>query len=150
MTYMEDVFIENTDLISGDLRKEGLIVSRYLTKSDPPEELVALYCTANQVLFLSTHNKDPDRYHLHLILQYPFLLPFIDAFSSIFRPRGLIRKKILVMLSILETSPEFSELFRPLAFSRFRFIFTLMIMALSTVAKSLIGLCLMLLLPRKK
>ena len=118
---MENDPIINKNLSTDDLRKEGLIISHYLIKSDPPTELITHYVTANQTL-LSSSKLDPDRHLICRLLQYPRILPFIDAYSGVFKPKNLLRKKMLIMLSILETAPEFTESFRPISFSRIQFI----------------------------
>lgn len=45
-------------------------------------------------------------------LRNPRALPFLDAAASFLEPQGLLRRKLLLMLALLETSPEHVGRFR--------------------------------------
>ena len=130
------------DFITDELRREGMVLFRYLIKSEPISELINRYIAANQTLFPSPKFNSDQRL-IRCIARYPGFLPYIDAYSGFFKPKSLLRKKILIMLSIIETTPEFVESFRPLPFSKIQFMGNLISAGLSSAVKCLIGACLL-------
>ena len=90
---------------------EARAVARYLLGVEPPEPLLARYRQAHAVLL-----PDPspqDQAVLEFLRRHPWSLPFLDGATSLLAPESILRKKILLMLSILETTPAFAPIFIP-------------------------------------
>ena len=89
------------------LRTEAIAFSRYLVGEDPPDELVERYCQAN-----TERLREPvsarDRAVLDFVHRHPWAIPMLDARFAL-GGSSLLRKKLLVMMAILETSPAFVE-----------------------------------------
>lgn len=99
---------ETMDRLSLECRR----FSRYLIGADPPAALVARYGAASRVLFPDAATPG-DRALLDFADAHPWSLAFLDAAAGLFRPESLLRKKMLLMLAILETTPEYAERFEP-------------------------------------
>lgn len=100
------------------LEKEAILFTKYLTGTTPSSVLVERYAEACVKLNLSGVEEE-DKY-LQKILRRPFLLPFVDAALSMRSKKTLLRKKMLVMLAILETTPDYYTFFSSKNFSLFR------------------------------
>jgi hypothetical protein len=90
--------------------KEARIFTRYLLNQEPSAELVERYATACKKLRITADIEQVKI--LDKAIQSPSLIPFLDAAFSFGKQNHLLRRKILVMLAILETSPEFYNDFR--------------------------------------
>ena len=91
---------------------EACVLARYLVGRTPPQELIDRYEKARHTLF--TEPVEPrDAALVGFVQRHPWSVPFLDAASGIFRPEGLLRRKILTMGAILETAPEFADEFLP-------------------------------------
>ena len=71
-----------------------------------------------------------------LCIDRPWIIPHVDAWLGFRYPGHPVRKKIFIMLSILETQPEYSDFFLP---SRHSFIYLLNIGLTSIWAITKIG-----------
>ncbi|MDB6056269.1 MAG: hypothetical protein JWO95_113 [Verrucomicrobiales bacterium] len=85
------------------LRSEFQLFSRYLVASAPSPELNDLYADAAK-RFFSNAPSQRDAVEISFIQRFPFSIRYLDAFDSVFRRGSLLRKKILLALSVLETS----------------------------------------------
>jgi len=85
-----------------ELRTEAIAFSRYLVGSEPSEELIARYCEANRELFAG----EEDRGVVEFARRHPWSIPLLDARFAL-GGTSLLRKKLLVMMAILETTPRF-------------------------------------------
>jgi hypothetical protein len=95
------------------LGSEGRLIGSYLTGVEPPDELVARYVDASLTLFPD----DPcpsDRMVLEFVHRHPWSLPPLEAALGLLRPTSLLRKKIVVLMAILETEPGLAPRFDPL------------------------------------
>ncbi len=90
-------------------RREGRLFARYLLKEEPPEELVERYVAADTALF-GTKNHDV---LTSFVERHPWSLPYLDAAAAFLQPTSLLRKKLLVTLAIVETTPHYTHLFLP-------------------------------------
>lgn len=99
------------------LKKEAYLFGRYLLKKDPDEKSIALYTSAMNILPFSLSHKEERM--LNFMYKNSWAVPLIDAGLAILNPKSLVRKKIFTMLAILESTPEYSGLFLPRAFSPF-------------------------------
>lgn len=88
-----------------DLRAEAIAFGRYLIGHAPADDLIERYCRANEKL-LAREPKDPA---VRYAREHPWTIPMLDAATGLVTLRGgysLLRKKLLVMMAILETTPE--------------------------------------------
>lgn len=86
---------------------------RYLIGREPGEALVDRYCRANQALF----GGETDDAVLAFARAHPWSIAMLDAGSGLSGGESLLRKKLLVMTAIVETTPELVERFEQRAAS---------------------------------
>lgn len=90
-----------------DLRAEAIAFGRYLVDHTPGDELVDRYCRANAELF-AHEAPDPAVAYARV---HPWAISLLDAAAGLAAMRGgepsLLRKKLLVMTAIVETTPEY-------------------------------------------
>jgi hypothetical protein len=96
------------------LRTEARQFSRYLIGAEPSDALVARYCDANAILFAAPPSPR-DRARLAFAAAHPWAIPLLDAALAVSDPTSLFRKKLLVMMAILETTPQFAARTAPRA-----------------------------------
>jgi hypothetical protein len=87
------------------LAAEGRLIGRYLVGVDPAPELIERYCRANEVLFTDAPSP-ADRSILHFLEKHPRSLSLLEAAAGLVQPASRLRRKIIVMMAILETAPE--------------------------------------------
>lgn len=93
--------------IATDLRAEAVQLARYLAGVAPSEELVERYARAHaEVLRPPT---PADRAVLAFVRAHPWSLPLLDAGTALVRGAPLLRRKLLVMMAILEATPEHAD-----------------------------------------
>lgn len=92
-----------------DLKLEASIVTRYLIKRNPTVPVTNLYIRAMQASDLPVSEKD--KRLLNLMRRYPFLLRFFDAGLALTEPTSEVRRRLFVMFSILESTPEYADHF---------------------------------------
>jgi hypothetical protein len=90
--------------------KEFKLFARYLIGQDAPDELFARYARANSIFFGEGCNPK-ETATLALACQHPWTLPYLDAACGLLRPDHLLRKRLLVMTAILETTPALADHF---------------------------------------
>ena len=122
------------------LEKECQLITRYLVDKAPSQEFISSYIMGNSSLF-SDPPLEEDLSILSFIRQFEWVLPFLDAACGILRPRSLLRKKILLMVAILEASPHYTDHFLPEAVSLSRFFFSMMRYGVQTGLKAVLGCC---------
>jgi len=91
---------------------EGRLIGRYLTGADLPDELVARYVEASRTLFPDGPST-ADATVLEFVRRHPWSLPPLESALGLLRPSALLRRKIVVMMAILETEPRFADRFDP-------------------------------------
>lgn len=91
-------------MTSTDLRDEFRSLSSYLTATPASDELCQRYERAH-VLRLPAVVSPYDAAFVRCVRRFPSTLRYADAFQALFRRNGVLRKKLLLALSILETSP---------------------------------------------
>jgi hypothetical protein len=87
------------------LRTEAILFSRYLVGADPPEELITRYAEADAILFEAPASA-ADRKILAFARAHPWSIALFDARTCV-SPGSRFRRKLLVMMAILETTPRF-------------------------------------------
>lgn len=92
--------------------REACLFGHYLVGREPPSALARRYVEADRVLFTRDAGL-PEQRVMAFILRHPRSLPFVDAAAGLLRPDSLLRRKVLVMAAILETSTPFVDEFLP-------------------------------------
>jgi len=90
---------------------EAEIFGKYLLGNIPNQKSVILYVDAMNKLKISLDKKEEKL--LQFMLRNPNSVKWIDSGLAMFRKESPIRKKLLVMSAILETIPEYANLFFP-------------------------------------
>jgi hypothetical protein len=124
------------------LHHEAQLFTRYLLDADPSPEIVARYVGANQVVFHGNGSVN-DMALVRLATRRPATLPFLDAATGVLRPRSLLRRKLLLMASILEATPAFADDFLPEPLAGPRLLGRLAWAALTTTPKVVVGVALL-------
>ncbi len=83
---------------------------RYLIGNEPGEALVERYCRANTELFVGEATAE-DEAVLAFARRHPWSIPMLDAGSGLWGGESLLRKKLLVMTAIVETTRELAGRF---------------------------------------
>ena len=91
---------------------EAKILSRYLIKRWPTQQAVSLYADAIKKLELSTTSQETKVWDF--ALKHSWCIGLIDAGLAISSPNNNLRKRILIMLAILETQIEYHPFFLPM------------------------------------
>ena len=98
-----------------DLRTEAIVFGRYLVDCEIGEDLIDRYCRANEELFA---HEVPDS-AVDYARAHPWAIAMLDAAEGIAALRGgepsLLRKKLLVMTAIVETTPAYVKWTEPRA-----------------------------------
>jgi len=85
-----------------DLRTEAHVFGRYLVGERLSEALVERYRAANQTLAAVQGDDEIVAY----ARRHPWAVPLLDAAAGLTAASSLLRKKLLVMTAIVETTPE--------------------------------------------
>lgn len=88
-----------------DLRTEAIRFAWYLVRAEPSEALIERYVQANAALFLDPPT-ERDTAVLRFAHAYPWSLPLLDAGTAVGTGAPRLRRKLLVMMAILEATPE--------------------------------------------
>jgi hypothetical protein len=95
------------------IRREGASLARYILRDRTvAPEAVELYVAGCSRLFRDPAAKDGLAVS-DFAGRHPWALPLLDAAAAILHPQTLLRKKLLLMLSILETMPRHTPTFEP-------------------------------------
>ncbi len=92
-------------------KKEAAVFSRYLIGKNANEQCINLYIEAQQKLAIPITPREQQK--LNFILRFPLFVGCIDGALAIVNPEHPIRKKVYVMFSVLESSPDFHTSFLP-------------------------------------
>jgi len=96
-----------------DLRREAVWLARYLIDVEPPTDLVERYVVANAKVLRETPTARDARI-LAFVHAHPWSLGWLDAGTALTRGAPLLRRKLVVMMAILEATPEFLEQTAPI------------------------------------
>jgi hypothetical protein len=94
-----------------DHQQEAELFGYYLVSRRPDELSVSLYEHAMRKQTISLNEKD--RRVLRFVMKHKWSLGLVDAGLCMFHKNSGVRKKMFLMLSILETSPLYSGQFLP-------------------------------------
>lgn len=90
---------------------EAQKLSRYLIGEDCPEATVQHYAAAVQKLFAIL---TPDQQRVwDRMMRWPIYMKLIDSGLAVTYPQSPLRKRIFIMLTLLESRPEFTRYFLP-------------------------------------
>jgi len=89
---------------AADLRREAMWFARYLIDAVPSEALIERYVRANAKV-LHEAPTARDEAVLAFVHAHPWSLGWLDAGTAFTRGAPLLRKKLVVMMAILETTP---------------------------------------------
>lgn len=88
------------------LERECRTFTRYLVGREPTPYVVGKYCDAHTASQAFTGDRFDHRITATARL-HPFTTFVADAYARFFAPRGGFRKKLILLLAILETCPPF-------------------------------------------
>jgi hypothetical protein len=91
--------------------QEAILLTKYLAKKSPLPEVIKLYEKALQAIPFQFSEKDERIWNF--CMHHSWSLGLIDAglaFGQTYHP---VRKRIYIMLAILETQPAYSDCFLP-------------------------------------
>jgi hypothetical protein len=131
-----------------DLRAEAIAFGRYLVDREPTAELVERYCQANAELF-AHEPPDPAATYAR---EHPWAIAMLDAAAGLAGMRGapsLLRKKLLVMTAILETTPEYVDRTEPTSASLPELALRLGLAGARTALNAAAGLALLAMVKRR-
>jgi len=100
--------------------REARIFGKYLIGRNINDTSCNLFTNAIERYELNCTGKD--KQIECFILRFPFWIGFVDAALTLTNKKSVFRKKIFVMLAILESIPEYSEYFLPKKYSFFYFL----------------------------
>jgi len=126
----------------GDSQAEARLFSRYLLGRDPAPEVSARYADACGALF----GDEPDPRDAAVVAfarAHAWSLPFLDAACGLLDPRALLRRKLLLVLALMETVPENADAFLARPSGRPRLVMRLAGQGVVSVAKLAGGLLLL-------
>lgn len=94
--------------MSAGLEQECRTFTRYLVRRDPTPYVIGKYAAAHTASPAMAEAENRGRFDARLTAiarRHPVLTVMADAYARIFVPRGLLRKKLVLLLAIIETSP---------------------------------------------
>jgi nucleoside-diphosphate-sugar epimerase len=98
------------------MERECEVFTRYLIGRSPDEYILRKYTEANRARDLSVTSAN-DRFGKRLLRvasMSPILTKLADSFSAVFAKRSLLRKKLVLLIAILESSRAAGELVGPI------------------------------------
>ena len=121
------------------MAEESAAIGVYVLGSKPPKEVIARYIAAHRILF---GEETPERLapEVRYIRHHPAMLSFVDAAAGLLRPASPVRKKIFLMVAILEATPTYAEFFLREPDSLLKLLCDLVWQGLRTVATLSIGI----------
>jgi hypothetical protein len=130
------------DAASETLRTEASLLARYLSGRDPGAEIADRYARACRALFVEEHSAR-DAALMGFALRHPWSLPCLDAACGLVDPQSLLRRKLILMLALLETTPDHVDLFLARPRPRASVIARLMVWGAASLLKAGAGLLLL-------
>ena len=125
-----------------DLVEEGKLFARYLLgRQDSAPEVYERYATACAILFEAAPTREEWAVNL-FVRRHPWSLPLIDAATGITRPHTLLRKKLFLILAILETASAHAEVFTPKPCARGLLAVRVLILGTTSLLQAAAGLLL--------
>lgn len=123
--------------------REALVFGSYLISQKLSPNTIQIYQKACSQLKLTQSNRVVD-----LCVRFPRLIGFLEAAIAILAPNHLLRKKLIVLSAIIETTPDHHQLYLPKNYSVF-FVVRLCRLGLKIVFQASIGIPLFLVLEKR-
>ena len=124
---------EAVSIEAAELRDECRLFSRYLVGSDPDAYVLGRYVSLQPAASKGALTMTPLDFLLLKTARSGVLgLKIADAYARIFQPRGLLRRKLILMFAILENSRGFHSRFTSGASSSY-------LLALVRIAAAVMG-----------
>lgn len=95
---------------TGTLERECRVFTRYLAGVAPPPEATRKYVEAHRVTRAFTHGPSFERFLVAVARLTPPLTMLADGHARLVAPRSLLRKKLVLVLAILESSRNYRAL----------------------------------------
>lgn len=122
---------------SAVLKKEAKCFARYLVGQEPSRQIVTRYTEA--LAYNPPSISATDLHLLEFIRKHPWSLGCIEAGLAIRHPHSEIRRRLYIMLAILESSPDHTTAFLPQERSAW-YMVVIALAGLRAVGKALVGL----------
>ncbi len=129
-------------------RVEAVAFGQGLVGEEPGEAEILRYISAQPILFPDQPSPRDERL-LAFCRKHPRAVAYLDAAQGVFGAEDLLRKKILVMAAILETTPRYASAFLSEDLSRTALLLRLARHGLVGVLRVLIGTPLLLVMGRR-
>jgi hypothetical protein len=123
------------------LAQECARIVRYLVGAEPGPELVERYRRAHEELFRDPPSGE-DQALLDAVRRHVWCLPFLDAATGLAAADSRLRRKILLVVALLETDPALAARFEPESLSLPVLIVRVGLAGVSAVLKAVVGLAL--------
>lgn len=85
------------------LDRECAVFCRYLSGHEANEYVRGKYREAHQTRFLSGEADRADAVFASIARLHPWTARIVDAYTRVFRPFSIVRKKLVILLAILES-----------------------------------------------
>ena len=93
------------------LARECRVFTRHLIGTDPGDYVVARYIEAHHARTVFTPVSRLDRFLCAFAGAAPLMTRFADAWSAVFAPTAVLRRKLILLLAMLEsTAPHYRRL----------------------------------------
>jgi hypothetical protein len=92
-----------------ELQRECRLFTQYLLGCAPDRYVERKYIEAHEMLSNLAPVNRFDVFMIGVARRHSILLKLADAYAGIFDNRGLLRKKLVLLFAILETSPPFFQ-----------------------------------------
>lgn len=93
------------------ISEQARVFGRYLLKREPSSRVQELFAKA-----MATNSGAGDKQDQALLafaVKHPHFLPLVDAGLALIKPNSEVRRRLYIMFSILEASPDYHQLFLP-------------------------------------
>lgn len=121
---------------------EARLFCRYLIGTEASADLLERYAAGCRRLFGGTPEPG-EAAVIAFALRRPWSLPFLDAASGLAAPQSELRRRLLLMLALLEACPDHADFFLPEPPGRMRAVARIGRAGLSAAAKAALGLLLL-------
>ena len=130
--------VHRTHATDEPLEKEAEALGRYLLGSAPSPGEIERYIRGSRALFPDAPRREAAV--LSFALRRRWALPLLDGACGLVEPDALLRRKLILMLAILETSPGRVEAFEPITGPRAAILGRLFLRASKGVVRCIAGL----------
>ena len=127
--------------IDEPLEREAEAIGRYLLGSAPSAVEIERYVRGVRALFPDAPRRETAV--VEFALRRPWALPLLDGACGLVEPDSLLRRKLILMLAVLETSPGLAEAFEPVTGPRAAVLARLCLRASKGAARCLAGLAIL-------